>query len=307
MPDTIQTSAAAAAKTEPPAPQARRKRRRLVAEGLLGTWRQPFFILSVLIIVVVALMAVTPGLFTSIDPRDCSLGQSRLGPRAGHPFGFDMQGCDYFSNIVHGARTSLEVGLLVAVLTFIIATVAGSLAGYFGGVVDAVISRVADIILGVPVGIASLVILYQFKSRTVWTIVFVLVLFSWAGTMRYLRGSVLQIKQLEYVQAARVLGVGNWGILRRHVIPNAITPLIVMSTLSVGVGMTAEAGFSILGVGIKLPTFSWGVQIAAASSDGNWQVAPFLMFFPAGMLGLTTLAFVVLGENLRDVLDPRGR
>lgn len=307
MPETPDSELTAQAIAVPTTSPRVRARRGLVADGLSQLWRQPVTLLALAIIAVVVLMALVPQLFTRIDPRDCSLASSRLGPTGGHPFGFDMQGCDYFSNVVHGARTSLEVGVLVALLTFVIALVAGSLAGYFGGLVDTLVSRLADIILGVPVGIASLVILYQFRSRTVWTIVLVLVLFSWAGTMRYLRGQVLQVKQLEYVQAARVLGVGNLRILRTHVLPNAITPLIVMTTLSVGAGMTAEAGFSILGVGIKLPAFSWGLQIATASSDGNWQVAPFLMFFPAAMLALTTLAFVVLGESLRDALDPRSR
>lgn len=277
------------------------------ARALTGSWRRPFLLVALLIIAVVAGMAIWPGLFTGIDPRDCELADSRMTPRDGHPFGYDMQGCDYFSGVVHGARVSLLVGVLVAAITFVIALVAGALAGFFGGLVDTVISRTADVVLGVPVTIASLVILYQFKQRGVGTIVFVLVLFTWAGTMRYLRGSVLQVKQLEYVQAARVLGVGRWLVLWRHVLPNAITPLLVMSTLSVGAGMTAEAGFSILGVGIRLPAFSWGLQIASASSDGNWQVAPLLMLFPALMLALTTLAFVVVGENLRDLLDPRSR
>jgi len=125
--------------------------------------------------------------------------------------------------------------------------------------------------------------------------------------MRYMRSSVMQVRNLEYIQAARGLGVGPWRILRSHVIPNAVTPLIVMTTLSVGAGMAAEAGFSILGVGLKLPAFSWGIQIALASQDGNWQIAPLLMFFPTLMLGLTTLAFVVLGESLRDALDPKAR
>ncbi|WP_347350578.1 ABC transporter permease [Intrasporangium sp.] len=286
-------------------PAGTQRRRGRVEALLLSSWRRPFLAMALLIIAVVSVMAIAPTLFTSIDPRDCDLSMSRLGPGPGHPFGFDMQGCDYYSNIVYGARTSMLVGVLVAGLTFVIALVAGSLAGYYGGITDTVISRAADIVLGVPVTIASLVILYQFKSRGVGTIVFVLVLFTWAGTMRYLRSTVLQVKQLEYVQAARILGVGRLQNLRRHVLPNAITPLIVMSTLSVGAGMTAEAGFSILGVGIKLPAFSWGLQIAAASSDGNWQIAPLLMLFPALMLALTTLAFVVLGENLRDALDPR--
>lgn len=307
MPDTIEPEPTTAGALAPTASPRVRARRGLVAEGVGQLWRQPFTLMAVGIIAVVSLMALFPGLFTGIDPRDCDLASSRLGPTAGHPFGFDMQGCDYFSNVVHGARTSLQVGVCVALLTFVIALVAGCAAGYFGGVVDSVISRLADMILGVPVAIASLVILYQFQSRTVWTIVFVLVLFGWAGTMRYLRGQVMQVKQLEYVQAARVLGVGNLRILTRHVLPNAITPLIVMTTLGVGAGMTAEAGFSILGVGIRLPAFSWGLQIAAASADGNWQVAPHLMVFPATMLALTTLAFVVLGESLRDALDPRSR
>ncbi|MDN5796375.1 MAG: ABC transporter permease [Intrasporangium sp.] len=299
-----ESETAAAVEVRPTAEGTRRRRGRVEAL-LLSSWRRPFLAMALLIIVVVSVMAIVPQLFTDIDPRDCDLSLSRLGPSPGHPFGFDMQGCDYFSNVVYGARTSMLVGVLVAGLTFVIALVAGSLAGYYGGLIDTVISRAADIVLGVPVMIASLVILYQFKSRGVGTIVFVLVLFTWAGTMRYLRGTVLQVKQLEYVQAARILGVGRLRILSRHVLPNAITPLIVMSTLSVGAGMTAEAGFSILGVGIKLPAFSWGLQIAAASSDGNWQIAPLLMLFPALMLALTTLAFVVLGENLRDALDPR--
>ncbi|MGF0116362.1 ABC transporter permease [Promicromonospora sp. Marseille-Q5078] len=287
-----------------PAARARRGRPR---SGLRALWKSPWFDLAALIIVVVTLMALFPSLFTQIDPRDCDLSMSRLGPEPGHVMGFDIQGCDYWSNIVYGARTSLEVGVYTAAISFLIALVAGSLAGYFGGVVDSVISWTSNVILGIPVGIASLVILYQFRSRTVWTIVLVLVLFSWAATMRYMRSSVMQVKNLEYIQAARGLGVGPWRILGSHVIPNAVTPLIVMTTLSVGAGMAAEAGFSILGVGLKLPAFSWGIQIALASQDGNWQIAPLLMFFPALMLGLTTLAFVVLGESLRDALDPKAR
>lgn len=285
----------------------RRMRRGRPRSGLRSLWKSPFFDIAALIIIVVTLMALLPGLFTSIDPRDCDLSMSRVGPQPGHPMGFDIQGCDYWSNIVHGARTSLEVGVYTAAISFLIALIAGSLAGYFGGITDSIISWTSNVILGIPVGIASLVILYQFRSRTVWTIVFVLVLFSWAATMRYMRSSVMQVRNLEYIQAARGLGVGPWRILRTHVIPNAVTPLIVMTTLSVGAGMAAEAGFSILGVGLRLPAFSWGIQIALASQDGNWQIAPLLMFFPALMLGLTTLAFVVLGESLRDALDPKAR
>ena len=276
-------------------------------QALRSLWRRPLFDAAVLIVVVMLLMALVPRLFTRIDPQSCTLSRSRDGMSAGHPMGFDIQGCDYFSNVVHGARTSMEVGVLTAALIFAVALITGSLAGYFGGFVDATISRVADIMLGMPVMIASLVVLYQFQNRTIWTIVFVLVLFGWAGTMRYMRGSVIQTSANEYVQAAKVLGVPNLTILRRHVLPNSVMPLIVISTLGIGAGMTAEAGFAILGVGLKLPAYSWGLQIASASQDGNWQLAPHLMFFPAAMLGLCTLAFVVIGETLREVLDVRGR
>ncbi|WP_040168149.1 ABC transporter permease [Microbacterium gorillae] len=282
-------------------------RRRRRGGGLRALWRSPIFLIAIAIITVVVLMAIFPGLFTQIDPRSCDLTKSRVGPEPGHLMGFDIQGCDYWSNIVHGARTSLEVGVLTALLTFIVALIAGSLAGYFGGIVDTAISWLSNMILGIPSMIASLVILYQFRDRTVWTIVLVLVLFGWAGTMRYMRSSVLQVKNLEYIQAARGLGVGKWTILLRHVIPNSVTPLVVMSTLSIGAGMAAESGFSILGVGLRLPAISWGIQIALAGQDGNWQIAPLLMLFPAAMLGLTTLAFVVLGESLRDALDPKAR
>lgn len=275
--------------------------------GLAGLWRSPFFIISMLIILTATAMALFPSLFTNLDPRACQLSMSRVGPEPGHLFGYDMQGCDYWANIVYGARTSLAVGVLTALITFVIALIAGSLAGYFGGIVDASISWLSNIILGIPTAVASLVILYQFRDRTVWTIVLVLVLFAWAGTMRYMRSSVMQVKNLEYIQAAKGLGVGRWKILFRHVVPNSLTPLIVISTLSIGAGMSAEAAFSVLGVGLKLPAFSWGLQIAVAGQDGNWQLAPHLMFFPALMLALTTLAFVILGETLREALDPKAR
>ncbi|WP_265443627.1 ABC transporter permease [Flexivirga meconopsidis] len=283
------------------------KRGNPTLRALRAAWRRPTFLVAAVIIITTCLMALVPALFTSTDPQDCTLSNSRKGVSAGHPMGYDMQGCDYFSNVVHGARTSMEVGVLTALFIFIVALITGSLAGYFGGIVDSVVSRLADVLLGMPVMVASLVVLYQFRERTIWTIVFVLVLFGWAGTMRYMRGSVLQVKNNEYVQAARVLGVSSLTILRRHVLPNAIMPLIVMTTLGVGAGMTAEAGFAILGVGLKLPAYSWGLQIAQASRDGNWQLAPHLMLFPALMLGLCTLAFVVIGETLRDVLDVRSR
>lgn len=277
------------------------------AQALRSVWRKPIFDVAAVIVVVFVLMALFPGLFTGQDPQDCTLRRSREAASAAHPMGYDIQGCDYFSNVVHGARTSMEVGVFTAALIFAVALITGSLAGYFGGFVDSAISRLADIMLGMPVMVASLVVLYQFKDRTIWTIVFVLVLFGWAGTMRYMRGSVMQVKNNEYVQAAKVLGVSNLTVLRRHVLPNAVMPLVVMSTLGIGVGMTAEAGFAILGVGLKLPAYSWGLQIAEASRDGNWQLAPHLMLFPAAMLGLATLAFVVIGETLREVLDVRSQ
>ncbi|MCP2258251.1 oligopeptide transport system permease protein [Streptoalloteichus tenebrarius] len=274
-------------------------------DGLRGLLRKPLFVVSALITLLYLAMAAFPGLFTSVDPRACSLAFSGVGPSSGHPFGYDLQGCDYLANIIYGTRSSISIGLLVTVATFVLAAVFGGLAGYFGGLVDGVVSRTADIMFGLPFIVAAIVVLNMFPQRDVLSVSLVLIVLGWPGGMRYMRGSVLKVRNLEYVQAARVLGSGHTRVLLSHVMPNSLTPLIVLKTLEVGAVIAAEAALTFLGVGLQPPAISWGLQLSAAHSQ--WQAHPHLVIFPSIFLSLAVLAFVVLGDSLRDALDPKER
>ncbi|MEV0055549.1 ABC transporter permease [Saccharopolyspora shandongensis] len=287
-----------------PAQAAPRRRRTLVGR-LPRPLRAPLFVVAALIAAGYVLMAVWPSLFTSADPMHCELRLSGAGPAPGHPFGFDMQGCDYFANVVHGARPSIAIGLLVTAVTFVLAAVLGALAGYFGGIVDGVVSRIADVVFGLPMIIAAIVVLNLFEERTIWTVSLVLIVFGWPGGMRYMRGSVLKIRNLEYVQAARVLGGSHLRIMGTHIAPNALTSLIVLKTLEIGGVIAAEAALTFLGIGLQPPAISWGLQLSTAQQQ--WQASPHLLVYPALFLTGAVLAFVVLGDSLRETLDPKGK
>ncbi|RFU87003.1 ABC transporter permease [Streptomyces triticagri] len=254
-------------------------------------------------------MAVAPGVFSGWfghgDPRECTLERSGQGPAAGHPFGFDIQGCDLYSNVVHGTRDSLTIGLLATGLSFAVAVVLGSLAGYFGGLVDQVISRVMDIFFGFPLLIGMIVVLQTFGVHDVWSVSVVLALFTWPSLTRIMRSSVLAVRSLEFVTAARELGAGTLRILVRHVIPNAIAPVAVLTSLSIGAVITAEAALTFLGVGLTAPAMSWGVQLNAAQEYFTEHLN--LLVFPALFLSVAVLSFVLLGDCLRDAFDPRSR
>lgn len=292
---------------EAPAPTAKARRGRggALSEGLRQLVRKPTFIVSAAITLVYFVMAVAPQLFTGVDPMACTLNLSGAEPAPGHPFGFDLQGCDYLANVIYGARASITIGLAVTATSFVLSAVIGALAGYFGGALDGVISRVADIMFGLPFIVAAIVVLNMFPQRSIWSVAFVLIIFSWPGGMRYMRGSVLKVRNLEFVQAARVLGSGHLRILASHIAPNSLTPLIVLKTLEIGGVIAAEAALTFLGVGLQPPAISWGLQLSAAHDQ--WQAHPHLLVFPSIFLSVAVLAFVMLGDSLRDALDPKGR
>lgn len=190
--------------------------------------RRPLFWVSALLILVAVLMAVVPQLFTSVDPRACTLSNSLGGPQAGHPFGFDRQGCDIYSRTIYGARASVSVGLLTTALVVVIGTFIGAIAGYFGGILDTLLSRVTDIFFAIPLVLAAIVVMQMFKDhRTIITVVLVLGLFGWTNIARITRGAVMGVKNEEYVTAARALGASRFKILASHIMPNAAAPIIV--------------------------------------------------------------------------------
>ncbi|GAB3620471.1 ABC transporter permease [Glutamicibacter sp. X7] len=260
------------------------------------------------IVLLVILMAAFPQIFTGFGPgptENCDILNSNLPPSAQHPFGMDVQGCDYYTNVIYGARASILVGIVVSLIAFAIAAAVGAIAGYFGGWIDAVISRICDMAFGLPFILAAIVVLQLFGQRNVWTVIFALALFSWPGGVRFMRSSVLEVRNREYVQAARLLGASNSRIIRKHIVPNAITPLLVLQTLGVGGMISAEAGLTFIGIGLTPPAVSWGLQLAAARD--YIDAAPHLLIFPAVFLTVTVLGFVLFGEAMRDEFDPKGK
>ncbi|HEY8340426.1 MAG TPA: ABC transporter permease [Egibacteraceae bacterium] len=267
--------------------------------------RNPLFIGSALLIVVFTLMAIAPQLFTSADPRACNLAHSLERPSAEHWFGYDLQGCDYYAKVVYGARASITIGISVTVVALAIALVLGSLAGYYGGLLDTVIARIADIWFAIPTILGGIVILSVLGSRGIPQVALVLIVLAWPTMTRLMRSSVMAAKESDYVAATRALGSSDFRIMWRHILPNAIAPVIVYATIFVGITISAEASLSFLGVGLQLPAISWGLMI----SDAQTRIlqAPHLLFFPALFLSLTVFSFILLGDALRDALDPRLR
>lgn len=272
-------------------------------------WRQlrrnPLFLVPAGIVALFAVMAVAPGLFTGADPRACDLSNSLGRPSGAHWFGFDVQGCDYYARVIHGARVSITVGIATVGCTVVVATVLGSLSGYYGGIVDTLVARVTDIWFALPTVLGAIVILSVLGEKALPQLVFVLVIFGWPTMTRLMRSSVLAARDMDYVSAARALGAGDGRIIFRHILPNAVAPVVVYATIKVGLVIAAEATLSWLGLGIQLPAISWGLMIAGAQS--RLLDAPHLLLFPGLFLSLTVLSFILMGDSLRDAFDPRLR
>lgn len=268
--------------------------------------RRPLFWVSAALITVAVLMAVFPQLFTSVDPRACTLSNSLGEPQPGHPFGFDRQGCDIYARTIYGARASVSVGILTTGLVVLIGTVVGSLAGFFGGFLDAILSRVTDVFFAIPLVLAAIVVMQMFRDhRTIITVVLVLGLFGWTSIARITRGAVMSVKNEEYITAARALGASRMKILSSHIMPNAAAPIIVYATVALGTFIVAEATLSFLGIGLPPTIVSWGGDISAAQA--SLRTAPMVLFYPAMALALTVLSFIMLGDVVRDALDPKAR
>ena len=236
----------------------------------------------------------------SITDRDST--QFRKGPSGDHYFGTDTIGRDVFSRVVYGTRVSLKIGIVATTIALVIGLFLGAIAGFFGGLLDTLIMRVTDIFLAIPY-IVLAVAIASVLGRSVNTVIFVLGFTGWLGICRIVRSSFLSLRQLEYVEAATALGYSRFRIMFRHILPNALQPIIVYGTIAVGSVILSEAALSFLGVGPVDPTPAWGLMV----SDGKslLAVSPHLLFFPGMAIFLTVLAFVFVGDGLRDALDPK--
>jgi oligopeptide transport system permease protein len=294
-------------------PGGQRKPRGLGSDAWAELRRKPLFFVSMVIIFIVLLIALFPQLFTSLDPTKTNLNKVRELPGGDAWFGYDTQGRDVYARVIYGTRASVLVGVLSMVLTVAFGSVVGLLGGYYGGWLDNIVSRVGEIFVGLPFVLGAIVILTTFNAgipdpsavRVITQVVLSISILSWPISMRIMRAATLAAKQQDFVQAARGLGASTFRIMTRHLLPNTVAPVLVYATIALGAFIGAEATLAFLGVGLRPPVVSWGVMIA--DSAGYVRTAPHMLLFPAGFVTITVLAFVMIGDVVRDALDPKSR
>ncbi len=254
------------------------------------------------IIIFLGLGAVFASYIARFDPAQQHLVQRLMSPSAKFLFGTDDLGRDVFSRMVYGIRISLTVGFVAVSIAVIIGTVLGLLAGYFGGWVDSVIMRLVDIMLCFPTFFLILIVI-AFLEPSIYNVMIVIGATSWPGLTRLVRAEVLSLRDRDYIQAAKLLGLSNLRIFFVHLLPNAVYPILIYAALGVGDAILTESGLSFLGLGVQPPMSSWGQMLTAGKE--YIYFAWWLSLFPGLAILITVLAFNLLGEGLRNVLDPR--
>jgi peptide/nickel transport system permease protein len=256
--------------------------------------------------VVLYLVAMLAPLLAPYDPiaQQDIVRMGYLAPSFEHPLGTDRFGRDVLSRILYGARISLAIGFVATAIAIVVGTLLGAIAGYLGGMIDSLIMRFTDVVLAFP-RLVLLIMIVALFSPGITLIIIVLGLTQWPGTTRIVRAEVLSLREREFIQAARALGMGSSRIILRHLVPNVLAPVIVAATLGIGNTIVLEAGLSFLGLGVQPPTASWGNMVADGRQNliGAWWVAT----FPGLAIVFTVLAFNLVGDGLRDALDPRMR
>ena len=254
------------------------------------------------IVIFLILIAVFAPFISPYDPISRIKEESSLSPSRIHLFGTDLLGRDIFSRVIYGSRISIEVGIVAVGISVIIGLFFGALAGYFGNVPDAIIMRFADIFFAFPYILGAIAIMTILGPGLI-NIFIAIGILGWASFARIFRGSILSIKNKEYIEAARALGASNYRIIIKHIFPNAFAPIIVYATMNVGTAIIVEAALSFLGLGVQPPTPAWGKMLS--ESLDYIDIAPWMMFFPGLAIVITVLGFVLLGDGLRDAFDPR--
>ncbi|MEZ4520096.1 MAG: ABC transporter permease [Thermomicrobiales bacterium] len=255
-------------------------------------------------ILILCIIALVPGIFEPYDPIQPFPALRGESPTLEHPFGRDDIGRDILSRIIRGTRVALTVGVFSTLISLAVGVTVGLVSGYFGGLIDAVLSRFVDALMAFPI-LVLLIVLAAVLGPSFWMTVVVIGLTVWSTYARVVRADVMSVRNRDYVFAARALGATNTRIIARHVLPNVVGPVIVIGTLSVGSIIILEAALSFLGFGIQRPTPSWGNMLADART--HIQTFPHIAYPPGIMIFLTVLAFNLVGDGLRDALDPRQR
>ena len=264
--------------------------------------KNPMSCTGLLFVVALALIAIFAKELSPYDPQAIDTYHILEAPSQSHLLGTDALGRDVLSRLIYGARISLLVGIVAVGIATAIGTILGAIAGFYGGVVDMVIMRLVDVMLCFPT-IFLIMAVIAFLEPSIWNIMAVIGLTSWMGVARLVRAEFLSLRSRDFVLAARVIGASDWRILFGHILPNAIAPVIVAATLGVGSAILTESALSFLGIGVQPPTPSWGNMLTAGKD--NIEIAWWLSVFPGLAILITVLAYNLLGEGLREVLDPR--
>ena len=274
--------------------------------GVKKFFKNPFSVTGLVVLVVLVLFAVIGPMVTGYDQETMDMMNMLKAPTAQHLLGTDDLGRDILTRLACGGRVSISVGIFATMFKLVIGVLLGSIAGLYGGVVDSVIMRITDIIMCFPFFVISLSIA-AITGPSFKNVIFIIGILGWPSVCRIVRSKVLQLKNMEYVEAAQALGLSQMEIIFRHILPNAMGPIIVFTTLSVANSVLLEASLSFLGLGIARPQSSWGTMLSAAQNtqilSDNWW-----MWVPAGlMVLLTVLSINFLGDGLAEVLDPKSK
>jgi oligopeptide transport system permease protein len=261
-------------------------------------------ILGLVIIIIITLLAIGGPWFSKTSYSDQNLDNANQKPSWEHWFGTDSHGRDLYVRVLYGARISLSVGFIATIVMFLIGVIYGGISGYIGGRVDNIMMRIVDIIWTVPL-VLYVIMLMVVIGPGLKSIIITLGTVFWVNMARIVRGQVLSLKEQEFVLAARTLGASTWRILLRHLLPNAMGPIIVTATMMIPNAIFTEAFLSFIGLGVSAPMASWGSL--ASDAVGGIRSYPYQLFFPAAAICLTMIAFNFLGDGLRDALDPRLR
>ena len=258
----------------------------------------------IILILMVVMVIIGPGI-SGYNFEQMNTAELNQLPSASHWFGTDDLGRDLFARVFQGGRVSLTIGIVAAVVASVVGSIYGGIASYFGGIVDDIMMRIVEVLLSIPYLLTVILISVVTDSKSIGTMMLALVLTGWCGIARLVRGQMLQLKSQEYVLAANALGVSPLKIIMRHMIPNTLGMIIVAITFDIPGYIFSEAFLSYVGLGVQPPDTSWGALASAAQQ--NFMFYPYQLFFPSLMIALTMLGFTLLGDGLRDALDPKLR
>jgi peptide/nickel transport system permease protein len=298
MADTVQSIRPASATYSPAAPLAPRRP---------GVWhrfrRHRVALVGALILLVLTAGAVAAPLVAANDPYKVDISAYRSGPTAGHPLGTDSSGRDVFSRLLYAGRVSLSVGLVAVAIYTLIGVTLGAFSGFYRGWLDACIMRLADIVLSFP-ALILIITVVSALGPSIYNIMIVIGLLGWPPIARIVRALFLSLREREFVLASRTVGVSNGRIIFRHMLPNALAPVIVAATFGMANAILLEAGLSFLGLGVQPPTPSWGNMLKDAQSLTVLESMPWLWIPPGAMIALAVLSINFIGDGLRDAFDP---